>query len=151
MKKYFLLLTLLASITLCRAQMPDTSKKPPLPANGIDPDKDNSDPIFISVETSPQFPGGMDSLHRYLSKNLAYPSDLVKAHTGGLVIVNFVVEKDGSLSQIQVFRSPDERITAALTNAFQGLTFTPAKQNGHIVRAIYNVPVRFDPAHPKRF
>jgi len=150
-KRLSLFLILISLISVAHAQMPDTSKKPLLPVNGLDPDKVNNEPIYTSVETLPKFPGGVDSLHRYLSASLVYPADLIKAHVGGTVIVNFVVEKDGSLVQLKVFRSPDDRITAELIKVFQAMQFIPGQQNGHIVRVLYSVPVTFDWRKPGKF
>ena len=156
MKKLLLLAALCSLFASIRAQTVDTAKPPPLPANGADPDNSGTvapgyDHVFTSVASSPHFPGGMDSLHHYLSKHIVYPPALLNVHTGGMVIISFVVEKDGSLSLLQVQRSPAEALSAEVLRVFAGIHFINGRQNGHAVRVMYSVPVRFDPDMPGVF
>jgi TonB family protein len=149
MKKLLLLAALCCLAAMTRAQTADTAKHPPLPANGADPDNGGkppvaASPVYTSVSNPPHFPGGMDSLHRYLSKHIVYPPALLNAHKGGMVIISFVVETDGSLSQLQVNRSPDDAFSNEVVRVFTGMKWVSGSQNGHAVRVMYTMPVRFD-------
>ena len=100
--------------------------------------------VFDKVDEAPQFPGGMAGIMQYLSSNIRYPEDAREAGTQGRVIVSFVVEKDGSISNAKVakptYSSLDEealRVVSAMPN------WMPGKQNGEAVRVKYSVPVSF--------
>lgn len=92
----------------------------------------------------PEFPGGQQALMQYLSKNIKYPVESQEKREQGRVIVRFIVEKDGSISDIEIIRkvSPAldkeaERIIAAMPK------WTPGKQRGQAVNVYYTVPVSF--------
>jgi len=100
--------------------------------------------VFDKVDEAPQFPGGMAGMMQYLSSNIRYPEDAREAGTQGRVIVSFIVEKDGSISNAKVakptYSSLDEealRVVSAMPN------WMPGKQNGQAVRVKYSVPVSF--------
>ena len=100
--------------------------------------------VFDKVDEMPQFPGGMAGMMQYLSSNIRYPEDAREAGTQGRVIVSFIVEKDGSISNAKVakptYSSLDEealRVVSAMPN------WMPGKQNGQAVRVKYSVPVSF--------
>ena len=100
--------------------------------------------VFDKVDEAPQFPGGMAGMMQYLSSNIRYPEDAREAGTQGRVIVSFIVEKDGSISNAKVakptYSSLDEealRVVSAMPK------WTPGKQNGEAVRVKYSVPVSF--------
>ena len=156
MKKLLLLAAMCCLFAQARAQTADTIKLPPMPANGTDPDNSGKAPdsntrVFAKMTDSPHFPGGLDSLHRYLSKKIIYPPALLAAHKGGRVVVRFIVERDGSLSQMVAPPSPDALFTAQVLKAFEGLHFFSGRQNGHSERAFTSVLVRFDPDYPGIF
>ena len=100
--------------------------------------------VFDKVDEAPQFPGGMAGMMQYLSSNIRYPEDAREAGTQGRVIVSFIIEKDGSISNAKVAKSTysslDEealRVVSAMPN------WTPGKQYGQPVRVKYSVPVSF--------
>ena len=100
--------------------------------------------VFDKVDEAPQFPGGMAGMMQYLSSNIRYPEDAREAGTQGRVIVSFVVEKDGSISNAKVakptYSSLDEealRVISAMPK------WMPGKQNGEAVRVKYSFPVSF--------
>ena len=100
--------------------------------------------VFDKVDEAPQFPGGMAGMMQYLSSNIRYPEDAREAGTQGRVIVSFIVEKDGSISNAKVakptYSSLDEealRVVSAMPK------WVPGKQNGEAVRVKYAVPVSF--------
>ena len=150
MKKLLTLTALICLFATARAQTPDPAKTPPWPANGADPD--NGAPrTFASITQPPLIPGGMDSVHRYISKKMVYPPALLKAHKGGKVALSFMVEVDGNISGVRAVQSPDERLSAAAVKAVQEIHFIPAIKDGRAVRAEYRVTVRFDPDMPDVF
>lgn len=106
--------------------------------------EDNSNEIFTSVEQSAEFPGGMDKFTNYLSKNMRYPAVARENNVQGRVIVTFVVEKDGSLTDIKVLRGIgsgcDEEAMRVIKNSPK---WKPGIQNGRPVRQQYTVPIQF--------
>ena len=98
----------------------------------------------ISIEVQPEFPGGETDMYKYLSDNIKYPRLAIEANIYGTVYIGFVVEKDGSLTDIRIERSPasvlaDEaiRVVASMPD------WSPGKQGGKTVRVSFILPVRF--------
>lgn len=106
--------------------------------------EDDGNKIFTSVEQYPQFPGGIEAFYKYLSKNIRYPAIARENGTQGKVIVTFVCEKDGSLTDIKVVRGIgdgcDEEAIRVLKNSPH---WSPGIQNGRPVRTLYTVPISF--------
>ena len=106
--------------------------------------EDTTEKVFDVVEQSPEFPGGNEALFKYLSSNVKY---LVMAQEKGLqgrVIVQFVVRKDGSISDIQVVRSIDLALdNEAIRVITQMPKWIPGKQGGNAVNVKYILPVSF--------
>ena len=100
--------------------------------------------IFTSVEQVPEFAGGLEKFGQYLSKNIRYPAVARENNTQGRVICTFVVEKDGSLTDIKVVRvigsGCDEEAVRVLKNSPK---WKPGIQNGRPVRVQYSVPISF--------
>jgi len=100
--------------------------------------------VFTSVELTPEFPGGWDKFGAYLGKSIRYPALARENGTQGRVIVAFVVERDGSLSDVKVIRGIgsgcDEEAVRVLKNS---PTWKPGIQNGRTVRVQYSVPISF--------
>lgn len=105
--------------------------------------------IYTSVSNPPVFPGGMDSLHNYFKKTIVYPPNQLKKHIGGDVIISFIVEKDGKLTDIKVIRSPDARLSEEAVRAIQPIKYINGMQNGVPVRVSYLTEVKFDPDNPE--
>ena len=70
--------------------------------------KDSSDPVFTVVEENPTFVGGNDSLFRFLGRNIVYPAEARQLKVEGTVYIGFIVEKDGSITNIKVRRNVPE-------------------------------------------
>ena len=109
------------------------------------PSDEEEEVIYMVVEKMPEFPGGQQALFTFICENLAYPED---AHTNGIqgrVICQFVVEKDGRVSDVQVVRSSGNssldkealRVIKSMPN------WTPGTQRGKPVRVKYTMPVSF--------
>lgn len=100
--------------------------------------------VFEVVEHMPLFPGGLYYLMSYLSENVKYPADAQKQGVQGRVVVSFVVEKDGSLSNVQIVHSVNPSLDAEALRVVKAMpNWIPGKQDGKAVRVKYNVPISF--------
>lgn len=100
--------------------------------------------VFMVAEQVPEFPGGMKELLKFLQDNLKYPENAMKNNVQGRVIVQFVVEKDGTLTEFKVARSVDPDLDAEALRVLQTMPkWKPGMQRGKIVRVKFTVPVSF--------
>ena len=106
--------------------------------------KEEETKVFDVVEQMPQFPGGPNALFEYLSKNIKYPVVAEENGIQGRVIVTFVVERDGSITDVKVAKSVDPSLDKEATRVVKSMPhWIPGKQNGSAVRVKYTVPVTF--------
>jgi TonB family protein len=104
----------------------------------------NDTEVFTAVEQSAMFPGGMDAFSRYLSKTIRYPMEAREKRIQGKVLLNFIVEKDGSISDIRVARETGGGLSdEAVRVVKQSPRWVPAMQNGVPVRQRYTTPISF--------
>jgi len=100
--------------------------------------------IFQIVEDQPGFPGGTEAMHRFLQQNIRFPAIAREAGIQGTVFVTFVVERDGSISNVRVLRGIgggcDEEAVRVVSMMPR---WTPGKQRGRPVRVQFNMPIRF--------
>lgn len=107
-----------------------------------DPKVENK--VFESVEEMPSFPGGMSALMKYLADNVKYPVDAQENGLQGRVVVSFVVERDGSITNVQAVRSVYPSLDSEAVRVVEAMPrWKPGKLNGLPVRVKYNVPVTF--------
>lgn len=100
--------------------------------------------VYDVVEEMPQFPGGPSALFEYLSNNLQYPVVAEENGVQGRVIVTFIVEKDGSISNAKVVKVVDPSLDKEAIRLVESMpNWIPGKQNGEPVRVKYTVPVTF--------
>ena len=100
--------------------------------------------VFMVAEQMPEFPGGMKELLKFLQDNLKYPENAMKNNVQGRVIVQFVVEKDGTLTEFKVARSVDPDLDAEALRVLQTMPkWKPGMQRGKIVRVKFTVPACF--------
>ncbi len=100
--------------------------------------------VFDVVEQMPQFPGGDAALFEYLSNHIKYPTIAEENGVQGRVIVTFVVERDGSITDVKVVKSVDPSLDREASRVVKGMPrWIPGKQNGSAVRVKYTVPVTF--------
>lgn len=100
--------------------------------------------VFDVVEQQPQFPGGMGALNQWLGSNIKYPAMAAENGIEGRVTVQFVVERDGSVSGVHVVRGVDPSLDKEATRVVAQMPkWIPGKQNGSAVRVKYTVPVTF--------
>ena len=113
---------------------------PPPPA----PKPEVSNKVFDVVEEMPSFPGGQGALMAFLSSNIKYPVVAQENGVQGRVIVGFVVERDGSITDVKVMRSVDPSLDREAQRVVKAMPrWKPGKQNGSAVRVKYTVPVVF--------
>ena len=100
--------------------------------------------IFRVVEEMPQFPGGMNEAMKFLAMNIKYPISAQQAKIEGRVIVQFVVEKDGSVSDVKVMRGVNSELDAEAIRVVSMMPkWIPGKQRGKAVAVKYTMPIMF--------
>ena len=95
------------------------------------------------VEIESEFPGGIRGWNNFLSSTLVYPKKAIKKNIQGVVLARFIVEKDGSLSNIEIISGPKELWPAVLDVLKQSPNWKPAVQNGKKVKSYKNQPFNF--------
>lgn len=103
------------------------------------------DKIYETVKYPPEYPGGSAGLIKFLSDNIQYPKNAMKNGVQGKVILQFVVEKDGSISNVEVLRSVDKELDAEAVRVVRQITrFVPGYNKDHApLRVKYTLPVMF--------
>lgn len=100
--------------------------------------------IFTIVESMPDFPGGQQAMLEYIARNIKYPPLARESGIQGRVFVNFVVEPDGSVSNVKVIRGIGGGCDEEAVRVIQSMPkWTPGRQRGKAVRVSFNLPVRF--------
>lgn len=100
--------------------------------------------VFTVVEQMPMFPGGDAALMSYLANNIHYPTVAAENGVQGRVVVGFVVERDGSITDVRILRGVDPSLDREAMRVVKSMPrWTPGKQNGSAVRVKYQVPVAF--------
>ena len=100
--------------------------------------------VFDMVEQMPTFPGGQQELMAYLGKTIKYPTIAQENGTQGRVIIQFVVERDGSITDVRVARGVDPYLDKEAVRVVKCMPkWLPGKQNGKAVRVNFTVPVMF--------
>jgi protein TonB len=108
-------------------------------------DDEDYDKTFVSVQIESSYPGGMPAWQRYLNKNLRFPEEAVNNEIQGTVVVQFIVDKEGNVSDVQAIGGPDNgglRDEAVRVIKKSG-KWTPAIQNGRQVRSYKKQPITF--------
>lgn len=101
--------------------------------------------VFDVVEQMPEYPGGMQALFEFLKENIKYPEDAQKQKVEGRVLAKFVVETDGSISNIEVVKHAFPSLDAEAVRVIQAMpNWTPGKQKGQAVRVKFVVPINFN-------
>jgi protein TonB len=109
-----------------------------------EPPKEEEQKVFDYAEQMPSFPGGQGALNEYLSKTIRYPVAAEENGIQGRVIVQFVVEKDGSITDVRVVRSVDPSLDKEAVRVAKSMPrWIPGKQNGSAVRVKFTLPVSF--------
>ena len=99
---------------------------------------------FNVVEKMPEFEGGVENMMKFLQQNIKYPEEAKKSGAQGRVIVQFVVEKDGSIVEPKVVKSVSPELDAAALRVVQAMPkWKPGEQRGEKVRVQFTLPVSF--------
>ena len=107
------------------------------PVGDVKVSSDPSDQIYAAVEQEPKFAGGQVALQKFIHENLKNPNNV-----SGRIIATFVVEKDGSLSDIRILRYPADDVAAEAVRALKSCPkWIAGVQNGHAVRVQYTISV----------
>lgn len=133
MKRVLFILALLFTYVMVNAQSNTGSKE-----------KTSNEKIYDVVEMPPSFPGGQAALLAWIASHVNYPQKAMESRIEGRIIVGFVIECDGSVSQAKIIRSVDPLLDDEAIRVVMGMPkWTPGRQNGKNVRVKYNVPVNF--------
>lgn len=95
------------------------------------------------VEIESEFPGGIKGWNNFLSNTLVYPPKAIRKNIQGEVVARFIIEKDGSISDIEIISGPKELWPAVLDVLKQSPNWKPAFQNGKRVRSYKSQPFNF--------
>ncbi|HEY9083567.1 MAG TPA: energy transducer TonB [Vicingaceae bacterium] len=113
-------------------------------AQKIESEGEIEDYVFVIVEEMPEFPGGKDSLYKFLGANIVYPNKAKKDGIEGKVYVNFTIEKDGTINKVKVLRSVHPLLDEEAIRVVESFPkWKPGKQKGKTVRVSYNLPLNF--------
>ena len=105
---------------------------------------ENEDEVFTMVEVMPKFPGGQAGLFQYLARSIKYPVIAQKSKEQGRVIIQMVISKDGSLSNIKVLRSVSPSLDAEAVRVVGNMPkWEPGMQKGQPVSVKYTIPIVF--------
>lgn|SRR5574344_1682055 len=136
MKEHFKPLSLFAALIMVFAFS--------LNVNAQEKKSDNSDVVFTVVENEAEFPGGVEAMNRFMAENIKYPTLAKQKNIEGKVIISFIVEKNGTLSDIRTIKDIGEgcgdegvRIVKLMPK------WKPAKQKGQPVRQQFLLPISF--------
>lgn len=100
--------------------------------------------VFLAPEEMPEFPGGYGALLNFLGQNIKYPTIAAENGVSGRVTVNFVVNKDGSISDAKILRGVDQALDKEAIRLVCSMPkWKPGKQSGKPVRVSYSVPISF--------
>lgn len=115
---------------------------PPMP----DPPTNTRDSIgvyFEEAEQMPEYPGGDKARQEFIAKNLIYPDTAIKMGAQGMIILQFIVETDGALSNIEVVKKFDDACAEEAVRVAKLMRWNPGKQSGKEVRVKIYMPVKF--------
>ena len=105
---------------------------------------DNTEKVYDQVEQTPQYPGGQAAMFQFLSDNIVYPAKAQKQKIQGKVFVKFIIEKDGTVSQVKTLKKTHPLLDAEAVRVVKLMPkWTPGMKNGKPVRTIVALPVMF--------
>jgi periplasmic protein TonB len=104
----------------------------------------------VIVETQAVFPGGFPAMYKFIGENFKYPKEEMKAGIEGMVYLSFIIEKDGSISNIQVLKGVKNGpgLDAEAVRVVSMMPkWKPAENNGRVVRQQFNLPIKCSLGH----
>ncbi len=110
----------------------------------VEEEETESQEVFLIVEQMPSFPGGETELRKYLAQEVKYPVIAQENGIQGRVFVKFVIDKDGSVTNVEVARPFDPSLDKEAVRVVKSMPkWSPGKQRGKAVRVSYTVPINF--------
>jgi len=106
-------------------------------------DEEDYDKTFTKVEIESEYPGGQGAWMRYLNKNFRYPQEAIDNEIQGTVVVQFIVDKEGIVSDVEAVSGPQELRDEAIRVIKKSGKWTPAVQNGRQVKSYKKQPIVF--------
>lgn len=106
-------------------------------------DEEDYDKTFTKVEIESSYPGGAAAWQRYLNRNLRYPQDAIDNEIQGTIVVQFIVDKEGNVSNVEAVSGPKELRDEAVRVIQKSGKWTPAIQNGRQVKSYKKQPIVF--------
>lgn len=114
------------------------------PLSSVEMTKEQADSVFRIVEQLPEYPGGMVEFMKWLTKNLKYPIAAQRQRIQGTCIVQFIVNKDGSISDAKIKKSVSRFCDAEALRVIRMMpNWKPGRMNGEIVRTQFVIPIEF--------
>ena len=137
-------LLLVSNIEAVARTVEKVIKEQPVPVIALPQDNPQQEAAVQTCEELPQFPGGMGECMKFLGKAIKYPDEAVAKKIEGRVIVQMIIEKDGSVSNVKVARSVHPLLDQEAVRVIQSMPkWTPGKHKGKTVRVQYTIPVMF--------
>lgn len=100
--------------------------------------------IFLVVENMPEFPGGEAAMYKFIGKNIVYPRMAKESGISGRVFITFVVERDGSVTDVKILRGIGGGCDEEAVRVIRKMPrWSPGKQRGKPVRVQYRMPIKF--------
>lgn len=135
MKRFVILLSALALSVGAFAQVQRGEAKK---------EKNIDDRVFVEYEEYASFPGGDKACMAWLKERVKYPKDCLKERIEGRVIVSFIVEKDGSIDSIKVFRSPHSSLSEEAIRVIKEMPrWKPAREGNKCIKSRFMLPINF--------
>lgn len=106
-------------------------------------DEDDGDHVVLKVEIESDYPGGPTAWQRFLNRNLRYPQEAIDNEIQGAVVVQFIVDKEGNVSDVEAVSGPPELRIEAVRVIKKSGKWTPAVQNGRKVKSYKKQPIGF--------
>lgn len=106
-------------------------------------EEEDWDKTFTKVEIESEYPGGAAAWQRYLNRNLRYPQEAIDNEVQGAVVVQFIVDKEGNVSDVEAISGPQELRGEAVRVIKKSGKWTPAVQNGRQVKSYKKQPIVF--------
>jgi protein TonB len=105
--------------------------------------------VYNKAESNPSFIGGNEAMMTYLKKNVKFPQDALDKQEEGLVYVDFVIEKNGTVREVEVTEQTNEDVDASFRSEAARVVasmpkWSPGRQNGKAVDVKYSVPISFE-------
>ena len=106
--------------------------------------KTSNDKVFEKVEDMPEFPGGEKAMMDFVAKNVQYPKEAMEKEISGRVLVGFIVEKDGSISETEIVKGIGGGCDEEAVRVVKAMPkWKPGKQKGKPVRVHFMLPLTF--------